>query len=87
MKVFKIILGALYLFTCLGYGAENQAQPVDTLKIKAEVDSLVALGETYIYETYQLDEALEILTSTLETSQAIGYGTKESESYNLIARP
>ena len=84
MKVFKIILGALYLFTCLGYGAENQAQPVDTLKIKAEVDSLVALGETYIYETYQLDEALEILTSTLETSQAIGYGTKESESYNLI---
>ncbi|MBC8205295.1 MAG: CHAT domain-containing protein, partial [FCB group bacterium] len=65
------------IFLTLLIAQSINAQPLDTLKIKAEADSLKAVADS-LRKAWQLDEALETYQTALAKSQQIG--DKESEA-------
>jgi len=79
-KEMKAILFiTVILLICLSV----QAQPLDTLKIKAEANSLMVMGDS-LQKVWQLDEALKLYETTLTKYQQINDRMSEGETLNII---
>ena len=70
MRISILILIAYCLFAGLAEGTENQDQPLDTLKIQAEVDSLFSIGDS-LKEAKQYEEALIAFNQALIQADVI----------------
>ena len=68
-------------FVLLGFVVN--AQPLDTLKIKAEADSLMTVADS-LEKAWQLNEALELYQTTLNKYQQIGDRSSEGGSLNNV---
>ena len=83
LRMKKLIL--LFITVCfLAHffrASEAQAQPLDTLKIQAEVDNLIAMGDS-LRINWQSDAALEVYIEALELSQKAGLETRFGKIYN-----
>ena len=71
------------IFLTLLIAQSINAQPLDTLKIKAEADSLKAVADS-LQEAWQLDEALETYQIVLTKYRHIGDLKSEGKTLNSI---